>query len=113
MTSDTLTLRSAGGETPVGDHPQVQALLQPNPIHHTDDLENQHVLTQITSRLNRAFHSRALEDHFTTQEILFFFKQFSIVFEGSSLPTLQMMPTFRARGSEQIKEIPKGAALEL
>lgn len=70
-TSDTLTLSSAGGETPVGDHPQVQALLQPNPLHHTDDLENQHVLTQIISCLNRAFHFRALEDHFMTQEILF------------------------------------------
>lgn len=46
-----LTLSSARREAPVGDHSQVQPLLEPNPVHHPDDLEYQHVLRQVISCL--------------------------------------------------------------
>lgn len=53
--TDKLTLSFARRKTPVGDHSQVQPLLEPNPVHHTDYLKYQHVLTQVISCLNNTF----------------------------------------------------------
>lgn len=55
---EKLTLSSASRKTPVCDHSQVQTLLQPNSVHHTDDLEHQHVLPQVISCLNNALTER-------------------------------------------------------
>ena len=47
------TLSSASRKTSEGDHSHVEALLKPNPVHHTHYLKHQHVLTQVISCLKR------------------------------------------------------------
>lgn len=82
--------------------------MEPNSIHHTDDLKNQHVLPQVVSRLitrTTQLKSGAVKGPRRGGG------------EGGggveTFQTLQMTLKFSARGSVQMKEIPRGAALEL
>lgn len=97
-----LTLGFACGETPVGDHLQVQPFLEPHAVHHTDDLKYQHVLLQVISCLENTNHTVGAT-----------FGEKPETDEAAVLQTLQMTLTFLARGSVQMNDMPRGAALEL
>ena len=45
-------LLEPGGQTAVGDHVQVQSVLQPEVVHYLQHLQRQHVLSQVVSVLN-------------------------------------------------------------
>lgn len=46
-----LTLTFSRGQTSINDHLHIQALLQPNIVHHLNNLQNKHILTKIISGL--------------------------------------------------------------
>ena len=48
---DALTSPPARGEAAKVDHPHVQPLLNPDLVHDADDLQRQHILPEVVSRL--------------------------------------------------------------